>query len=273
MSNNIDVKDILLRVFNKIVFPDFSNRISWVLLSSGVLIIAGTSTFTLVFVNWMIENFNLNNGIGFTLSEYKNAGPGYGWGMLCIVLALIHNISYRTLLVWQEKIKNEKDTIDKQGGNALKMESDRREYTDNQSKIDVDKSLFEKFRTEFGSDSNSILLLKNHNFGSSYYYSDTDEIENFVEKWDKSDNKFLDVELESKKSELWIACKEFWWLLATNSHSGRDGTRKCVIPEIYRDRELPNDIMMKYLDINNKATSIYDLHQEFVLLCRQKLKC
>ncbi|HHQ6565618.1 hypothetical protein ABQ366_15185 [Serratia fonticola] len=277
MLSKEEKKDFCKKLLYKIVFPDFSNRISWAILGAGIAIILGNNGFCLVIVNWIITNFNANNENRLTLTELQNLGPGYGWGLLCIMLALVHNLLYRAMLVYQDKINADREKSIQLAiaqVNAIRdVESDKRAHADKKEKQNTDKELFKKFISEFGSESKSIYLLKNHNFGAPFYYKDPDEIVNFVEQWGKSENMFLDPEIEAKKSEFWIACSDFWLLLAANSHNILDGTRKCVIPNIYRHGNLPNEILMKYMEINAKASLLYNMHQEFVAFCRQKLNC
>jgi len=135
-----------------------------------------------------------------------------------------------------------------------------------------DRILFQNFLADFPSNSNSISLLKSHNFGASYHQDDTDEIDIFLENWNSAEKKFRDVELESKRKDLWGKCNQFINELYGTSYSLNGGPRYSCIPDAYRGKGfLPEDIENHIKHLNEISTECYQIHQELISLGKEKL--
>lgn len=252
MFTKEEIKEFIVKYGKKWFFPDFSNKITWHVVTLGAGVIIAPTPFKLIFYNWLIDTFNLNSGKHFIFSEISSNSADYWLGFVLIFIALAHNF-FSKWITLQESVSVKE----------LAKKSN-----------EADKKLFDKFLEELPSNSASIKLLKEHDFGNSFFGDHTNEIENFVNKWNVSELQFLDSELEEKKMDLWQNCHKFLLKLAESSGPIGNGPRFSVIPDHCRgDWDLPEFVNERVRELNKNATICHNLHQEMVALCKQKLKC
>jgi hypothetical protein len=91
MFTKEEIKLFIIKLGNKYIFPDFTNKLTWYVVTVGVGIIVMPQPFKLLFINWCIEVFNLNSGIKFTLPE-MDSGNDYLTGLILISIGFVHNI-------------------------------------------------------------------------------------------------------------------------------------------------------------------------------------
>ncbi|WP_434985306.1 hypothetical protein [Vreelandella zhaodongensis] len=139
---------------------------------------------------------------------------------------------------------------------------------------EVDRKLFDRFLSEFPSNSRSVTLLKEHDFGNSYHDNNTDEIDRFVDTWNTAESEFLDDELEVTRKELYEKLYTFIYKLAQSSGYIGTGPILSAVPDAYRGEwEWPERVETRINELNKLSTECYELHQQFVMLGRRKLKC
>ncbi len=247
-----EFKKLVIALGKKWLFPDFTNKLTWFVVSVGCTILLAPTPLKLLLYNWLVDTINMNSGVKFTLAEINTNSIDYIWGFSLVVLALVHNIASRyfqyisTSITYKEKEKSEI----------------------------ADKDLFNKFLETLPSNSPSIYLLRDQDFGSFYNNDDIDQINDFIDKWDNTEHQFLDTELEVKRKELLRGCNLFISNLVTSSGPINIGSFYSVIPDGHRgDWEQPDYVNEKIKDLNQKATNCYSQHQEFITLCKNKLKC
>lgn len=187
-----------------------------------------------------------------TLAELQSSTTDKYIGFCLILLALFHNVLNRFFIYKTEDIGQK----------------------DNEEILKVDKDLFMEFLSAFPSDSRSVRLLKDHDFGNSYHDDSTKELSNFVYTWNTAQKTFLNQEIEDKKQALYKKCNEFIYELSLVSYSlNREGYFSCI-PDAYRGEfDIPKHVRDQLQKINNLATECNDLYGEFVLFSRRKLKC
>jgi hypothetical protein len=252
MFNKIEVKEFLIKVGKRWLFPDLSNKITWFVVSIGGTILLTPVLLKQLIYNWLVNTINLNAGQYFTLVELQSDSPDYTIGTTLIVLGLLHNIANRYLLY--------KTAVTK----LIELEALN----------EVDRLLFKEFLEDFQSDSLSIELLRDHDFGNSYHKNGTTQLDLFVDTWNTAEKEFLDVTLETHKKVLWSKCREFVCELACGSHFIGSGPILTCIPDAYRGTDnWPQHVDDRLEMLNNLATECYELHRGFILLSRRKLKC
>lgn len=251
MFSKEQVKEFIVLYGKKILFPDFSNKLSWGCFTLGVGLLLSKSPLTLVFINWVITAFNINNGNGYTLPEFQDGSPAYGYGVFFVLFAVFHNLIYR-IICYKEA---------------------RNKYLDELPKVESDRELFSSFITMLPSSSEAVTLLEKQHFGSSYRYGATDAIEQFVQYWGSAEKVFHDSELEGKKSKLYNKCSEFMNEVYTNAGPIGNGSRVSFISPGIDDFNIPQYILDNVRNANAIASDCYSLHQDFVLSCRKKLSC
>lgn len=252
MFNKEDVKELIVKYGKKWLFPDFTNKLTWFVAGVGGAILVTPIAIEQIFYNWLVQTINLNSGVPINLAELEDASADYWLGFGLIFLALAHNI-----------------------GNRYFIYKDSRAKVNESAKIeDVDRRLFLRFLEEFPSDSRSVALFKEHDFGASYHDNNIQELDNFVNFWNTAEREFLDQELEVKRKALWDKCHEFAYALAQGSYYLNFGPMLSCIPDAYRgDWDWPDHVNEKIERLNAMGTECFELHRDLILYGRRKLKC
>lgn len=252
MITNEEFKKLVIALGKKWLFPDFTNKLTWLVVTVGCSILLAPAPLKVLIYNWLVDTINMNSGVKFTLAEVNSDSTDKIWGVALVALALTHNIGSRyfhyklSLTTYKEKEKREV----------------------------ADKALYNKFLEILPSNSASIYLLRDHDFGGSYNNDHITQIGDFTYKWDNTEHQFLDVELESKRMDFLHACNLFISKLVNSSGPINTGPLYSVIPDGHRgDWEQPDYINENINDLNEKATNCHRIHQEFITLCKRKLKC
>lgn len=250
--NREEIKEFIVKYGKKWFFPDFTNKLTWFVAGIGGTILITPVAFEQLVYNWLVQTINLNSGVPITLAELEEGCADYWLGFGLIFLALAHNIANRYFIY--------KDSLTK---------------TDEAAAIEeVDKQLFLKFLEEFSSDSRSVSLMKDHDFGVSYHNINTQELDNFVATWNTAERQFLNHELEEKRKALWDKSNEFFYELAQGSWYLNGGPMLSCIPDAYRGAwELPDHVDEKINRLNAMGRECFELHRDLVLFGRRKLKC
>ncbi|WP_159167587.1 MULTISPECIES: hypothetical protein [Aeromonas] len=252
MISKKEIKDLVIALGKKYFFPDFTNKLTWFVVTVGGAVILTPTVFKQIFYNWLVATFNLNSGIQFTFAELESSTADYTIGCSLIALALLHNIMNRYFIYKVGDIV---------AANEKELEA-------------VDRNLFERFLSEFPSDSQSVTLLKEHDFGNSYHDNNTNEIDHFVDTWNTAEREFLDLELEAARKKLHEKMHDFIYKLAQSSGFIHTGPMMSAVPDAYRGAwNWPEHVDIRIKELNEKSAECYKLHQQFVMLGRRKLKC
>lgn len=247
-----EIKELVIALGKKWLFPDFTNKLTWFVVTVGGAILLTPTLVKLIFYNWLVETTNLNSGVHFTLAELANDSADYFLGVILIALALIHNIAYRYF-------------------NYL---SSREEKRSHERRKKADTALFEKFKITLPSSSASVQLLKEHSFWNSYNIQAISQLEEFVNCWNNAEHSFLDASVESQKVELLSCCDSFLSKLAEVSGPVGAGPFYSSIPTMHKnDWNMPDFVTTKIDELNDKAMECYEKHQQFISLCKERLDC
>ena len=251
MFNKEEIKRFIIRLGEKWFFPDFTNKLTWYVVTLGAGFILVPQPVKLFFINWLIDIFNINYGNKVTLPDLE-ASTDYSIGIILVFMALAHNIGYKYF--------------------ALKKEMF--EHKSRQERRISDYKLLEKFLDEFPSNCASSLLLKEHDFGNSFDRNSLQQIDSFYYQWNGAEYHFSDQEIDKKRQELFEGCKEF--LLKVAEYSGPVGATSfsSVIPDRYRanDWNLPEWVTTQIKELNDLATELYNMHQEFIKFAKSTIQ-
>lgn len=252
MFNREEIKEFTIKLGRRWFFPNFSNKVTWYVVTIGAGIIITPLPLKIIFYNWLVDTFNLNAGEHFTLSEIGSNSADYWIAFSLIFIALGHNL-FSKWLSFQEE-------------NTSKIEHEKA--------IEVDTKLFKEFLKIFPSGSNSAYLLENHDFGNIFSRDSLSEISQFVNEWNCPEKEFITPEFEKLRGELWENCNKFCWLIAMKSAPTHTGHGQSVVPDEYRGAcEWPDWVQNDVNEVNDMATVVFKLHQDFIKELRQKLKC
>lgn len=250
MFTKEEVKEFVIKYGRKWLFPDFYNKVTWYVVTLGAGIILTPTLFKLVVYNWIIESFNLNSGNTLTLSEMGSSTADYWLGFALIISALLHNVFSKWLLHQndiQDRVKAEKVSA-------------------------VDEALFKEFLEIFPSGSRSAYLLESHDFGNTFSLESLKDIDKFVDEWNCPEKNFINPELEAIRKKLWNKCHEFSWLIAKKSAPTHGGFQSVVPDRVRGDWDWPEWVDNDVKSVNEMASEVFSLHQDFIKSMREALK-
>lgn len=252
MFSKEEAKELIKKLRDYWLFPDFTNKLTWYIALLGGTILATPTALKEILYNFLVDTINLNSGKHFTLAELQASSVEPLVGLGLIALALIHNLVNRFL-------------VQKTSEFALEDSKERQQ---------VDTKLFSRFLEDFPSNGYSIPFLRDHDLGGSYHDVNLTDINKFVENWDNVEHHFLDKEIEDKRAELWQKCRAFTYFLEMHSYDLNGGPMFSCIPDNCRGAwNYPKHVEQTLRELNKNATECYELHQSFVIFSRQRLKC
>ena len=250
MFNKKELKDILLK---KIIFPDFSNKITRLVIGVGITIILAPIPLKVVFYNWLINTFNLNSGELLKLSDFQSGSTDYIWGFSLIALALIHNIAYKIYCYQVDKPKREMQ----------------------EREIDVDRKLFSKFIAMLPANSSAIDLLQNHDFGNTFYGKKLDKFNDVILLFKNVEHKFLDKDLETAKINFLQELNNFDYKIGMYTCPSKSSAEyfSCIPDNFKGGYDIPEWVARYIEELNTSSSLCYKLYETFVNQARNKLKC
>ena len=249
MFTKEEIKYFIKKLGSKWLFPDFSNKITWTVLTFGGGFLLFPAPLKLLFINWGIAIFNLNSGIPLEIPDLE-ANSDYIIGATLVFLALAYNIGCKYFLLKKEIFEH---------GISEKLKLS-------------DYKLLEKFISEFQSDSPSVRLLRDHDFENAFNTDTLSEIREFACKWVGAEYRFIDTSIERKREDLIRLCDSFLADVSTHTAPIGNGSFSSAIPENLKGVWNKPSWLTAIIDkLNIDAKTIYDTHQEFILLARNNL--
>jgi len=242
-----EVKVIFLKYLNKLLFPDFTNKLTWLVAFTGLTMIATPVEFRVAVCNWLIEALNVTSLAPFevpTLEERNDTG----WYIL-ILSALIHNLVYKYISL-------------KLGSLELEIKREKRA---------LDISLYEQFISLLPTSGQTVQMLKEQDFSSNIRKSSMKSLDDFIHNWEGAEYRFNNPEIEAKKSTFLKKSNDFRYKVAqyTVPKSGGFLTvyPRHVDPEIH----IPENIRNEIQEMNSLATQLYQMHQDFISYCKSDM--
>ncbi|WP_191603426.1 hypothetical protein [Marinomonas algicola] len=249
MFTQEEVKSFIIKLGNKWFFPDFSNKITWYVVTLGAGFILVPEPIKLFFLNWLIDIFNLNSGVPLELPDLE-ASTDYTVGIVLIVLALAHNLGHK----------------------YFSLEKDKFDHAVSQELKHSDLKLLEKFLLEFPSDCSSAILLKDHDFGNSFNRDYLKNIDDFTYRWNGAEYKFMNKDIDEKRAVFHSLCKSFLVKIAEYTSPVGASNFSSVVPDHLRGEwDFPDWVKSQITELNEMATEVYRTHQEFILYAKNEI--
>ncbi|KRW50581.1 hypothetical protein AO724_10055 [Aeromonas allosaccharophila] len=251
MFSKEEVKAFIIRLGEKWFFPDFTNKLTWYVVTLGAGFILIPQPIKLFVINWAIEIFNVNSGLKLTLPEME-ASNDYATGISIIFMALTHNIGYKYFglkqKIFEHKVRQEQRISD--------------------------TNLLERFMNEFSSNCPSAVLLKEHDFGNSFDRDRLKQLEEFHYKWNGAEYHFIDSEIDSKRNLLHEKSTQFLIKVAEYTTPVGASSFRSVVPDHLRadDWNLPDGVTNEIEELNGLATALFEQHQQFIAYARTKIQ-
>jgi hypothetical protein len=243
-----EIRSFWYKLLHKWFFPDFSNKITWLVLTLGTSFLLVPAAVKLFIVNWLIDAFNLNSGLPLEFPELE-ASNNYTVGIILVVLALFHNLGYKYFSF-------RKEAFEYQVSKELKLS---------------DYKLLESFLDVVPSGCNSMILLKNHDFGNSFYCSHLDQIESFINNWHASEFYFQDEKIDEQRASFLKRSNKFFFKLSSCISPVGTSSLYRVIPQQYVGMPRPAWLSEEIKLLNEMATQLYKAHQDFITLAKSRL--
>lgn len=246
-------KYIVKKIIN-VIFPEFSNKITWALVITGLSIIALPIPYYLMALNFIIDIYNKKFNADIDIIKIDNGNPSTMVAITLIALGLTYNLLSKVPEWFFDSIKIKEN----------------REKKERQRNSDI--NLYKEFIKLLPPDSNSIDFLKGHDFGNRFHDSNLKDMTTYCHEWGKAIHHFHDNEIEIKSNELHKELTNFNYFLACNS--GYLGSSEFI--SMLSDREiallsLPPEKIETIKKANGCATKIYNMYCEFILLCKKNL--
>jgi hypothetical protein len=251
MFNKEEKKAFMIRLGEKWFFPDFTNKLTWYVVTLGAGFILVPQPVKLFFINWLIETFNINSDLKLTLPDME-ASTDYTIGVILVFMSLVHNIGYKYF--------------------GLKKEIF--EHNSSQQRRISDYKLLEKFLAEFPSNCASAILLKEHDFGNSFHRDKLKQIDEFYYQWNGAEYNFIDSEIDKKRNEFFENCKHFLLKVAEYTTPVGASNFSSVIPDHLRaeDWNLPQWVTSQIKELNDLATNLFKEHQQLIKFTKSKIQ-
>lgn len=252
MFTKSEVKGFILKYGKKVLFPDFTNKLTWFVAGLGGTILLTPVAFEQLVYNWLVDTINLNSGVPVTLAELQSSSADHWSGFGLILIALAHNIANKIIVHWSEISRSQK---------AEKF-------------IEADIKVFERFLNDFPPESRSVRFLRDVDLGGGYHSDETAELELFSQTWSATNFEFHNKDIEELRASLFKKSREFLWKLANNSFDINGSNRyRCVPDQYVNDFNYPPEVDQSLKELNEMATELYEIHSELIRTARRNLGC
>lgn len=246
-------KQIAKKIIN-VIFPEFSNKITWLLVITGIGIIALPIPYYLMALNFLIDIYNKKFNTDIDIINIENGNPSTVVAITLIAFGLIYNLLSKAPEWYFEIIK------DKENREA------------SERKRDSDVKLYNEFIKLLPPNSKSIEFLKTHDFGNTFHNSNLKDMSTYCYEWGKANHHFHDNDIENKSIELLKEITKFNYFLSC--HSGYLNCSEFM--SILTDRERASwDLSPETSETIKKAnkwgTQIHKMYCDFILLCKNNL--
>ncbi len=235
----------------RFLFPDFSNKLTWYVVAVGMALILTPELMQFLLVEWIIKTFSLSVGGSLTIADFAANNADYWTGFGLITVSLLHNLGNKWIAA---------GSADDQFQGHTQRESS-------------DLALYRELTLLLPSNSPSVRMLVEHDFGNSFNTNRFDALDHFVDEWNCPERTFQRQELEAARKDLWECAKSFVTLLAMKSCPTSGGLQS-VVPDKHRsDWDWPAWVAADVMAVNEAANKVYKEHQTFLSLGKQILKC
>ncbi|ECI4157770.1 hypothetical protein AH626_21920 [Salmonella enterica subsp. enterica serovar Schwarzengrund] len=251
MKDNLN---LLIKKLIRKAFPEFSNKVTWTLLTAGIGILALPAPTYLLFVNLIIDFYNKTTNSEISLLKIDSITPSSGVALTLILSGLVFHLLIKVPHIYQEILK----------------ENNQKEIQERKRVADV--KLYEAFIDILPTTSLSIEFLKDHNFENSYHDNNTKDISNLEYGWGHADQHFHNNEIEDKATHLYSEIIKFNYFLAYKSHNINDYMFSMLTD---RDRAMVMELLPQTKEnikiANEWSSTIHQLYCDFISTCRNNL--
>ena len=252
MNENVNL--FIKKLIGK-AFPEFSNKVTWTLITLGSSMFLLPAPTYLLFTNLIIDFYNKKTQSNISLIDINSVNPSNGIALTLILSGLGYHLFIKGLQTY-ESIRNI-----------------NREAITNDRLRDSDINLYNEFLEVLPPDSLLIELLKDHDFGASFHENSIKSLSDLRYKFGRANQIFHDKEIQNLSENLRDEFLSFDNFLAINSHYIHQGPRLTMLSD--RDRAMDMDwspqTEEKVKKANEWGSKLYKLYFEFIATCKKKL--
>lgn len=241
-----EIRLLTLQWLKRFLFPDFTNRLTWLVALSGIALATPSNEIFVYIINLVIIAANKNIfSESFLPPLSSNSDPTGYW---LVIGALAHNVLHKLVSHRTDALLHQKEL----------------------SKKERDKKLLDDFLIILPSNSDTLYLAKDHDFSTAFEIDAIKPIWLFIQKWDNAEFEFTDAAVETEKKNLLNQASDFAMKVSQYTSPTRGGMQ-CAIPSgMNPDLGLPEHIYEEIKILNRAAHDFYKAHQHFVRFARER---
>lgn len=245
--NSKDIQDLVLLWIKRLLFPDFANRLTMIVVLAGVGLVALPHELWVALANWGI---GVGNNLGLTLAPIPQLPyEPNPLGLWLIIIGLAYHLASRLVAHWGDVIHHDKA----------------------RGKRQADVELYDKFLELLPSDGSALVMLRDHDFANTFMLARLDPLRKFADVWNDAEYQFLDEFVETAKTTLVELAEEFLLKIATYTAPSRNGHQTVYPTHVDPEGFIPEHVRNEIKELNLSATALYREHQLFIRLCRDRL--
>ncbi|HFS6024369.1 hypothetical protein ACNAUL_05890 [Raoultella ornithinolytica] len=252
MNKNLE---LFINKFIHKLFPEFSNKVTWLLITFGISILALPAPTYILFINLIIDFYNKTTKSNVMLIDIDKISPSSGIALTLILFGLGYHLIIKGFQTYLEIFKE----------NNEKYQSDMFRA--------ADTTLYNQFIELLPPDSLAIELLKDQDFGHSFHEESVDYFNKLNYKWGLANQHFHDDELEKKATQLCDEIKNFYYFLSSHSNYLNQGPLLSMLSDWDRamDIQWAPETEENVKKANKWGTEIYNLYCDFIITCKKRL--
>ncbi|MBN7123534.1 hypothetical protein BSU01_17765 [Erwinia billingiae] len=262
---NSTVKLLVEKIIHK-AFPEFSNKVTWTLITVGIAILIFPVPTYVMFINLIIDLYNNTAHTHVGRLDIGSFTPNTGAAITLILSGLIYHLAVKGIQIYGQiyELKTKENN---------KITEANIEKEKNEKLNDADIKLFSVFTSLLPANSTSIELLKDHHFGNSYHDNHLKDIEGFTYRWGKADQHFHDSELEIMSQEFFEEAKRFLNFLALSSGYIQASSLLSIPTDTERanDWDLSENTAKNIKKANEWSLKLHELYCNFVTKSKKNL--
>lgn len=242
-----ELQTIALQWLKRFLFPDFTNKLTWLVALGGIALAGTPSEILVAALNWVVAFVNQNELTNPPFPTISATPDSMGYWL--VFGALAHNLLNKLI---SHRLS------------AL-------EYQKQQQRREMDMRLFNALTTLLPSNGGALNLAKEHHFGNSFAIAVLNPVAEFVQTWDKAEFEFVNKDIEAEKRDLMARAADFILKVAQYTAPNGFGMQSAIPRGIDPDFGLPDHIRQEIRELNEAASAFYTAHQSFIRAAREKL--
>lgn len=242
-----EMQIIAIQWLKRFLFPDFTNKLTWLVALAGIALVVGPSELVVAAVNWVVAFANKNEIIQPSLAAISFTPDPMGYWM--VFGALVHNLANKAI--------------------ALRLDS--LEFQKQRERREMDIRLFESLTELLPSNGRAMSLAREQDFSNSFAIAAVEPVTEFVQTWDNAEHEFLNKRIEAQKKSLLELASDFTLKIAQYTSPTGNGRQSAIPSRMNVDFGFPEYLKKEIRELNEAASAFHHAHQSLIRLARENL--